>query len=72
MTTMRQPADEPTVTEPDTEDRFAIAQLVRLALDDDDPDVAFLAGEELLLRFGMPAIPLASDDDDTRRVIRRG
>jgi hypothetical protein len=45
------------------------AQLILLAFHDDN-DIAQLAGQELLARLDMPAIPLALDDG-RRKVIRR-
>jgi hypothetical protein len=45
-------------------------QLILLAFHD-DPDFAAMAGQELLNRIDLPAIPLALDDG-RRKVIRRG
>jgi hypothetical protein len=44
-------------------------QLILLAFHDDN-DIAHLAGQELLARLDMPAVPLALDDG-RRKVIRR-
>jgi hypothetical protein len=56
-----------TETPPDTWSQTQ--QLILLAFHDDN-DIAYLAGQELLARLDMPAIPLAHDDG-RRKVIRR-
>jgi hypothetical protein len=58
-----QPAAKPPNTWPQT------AQLILLAFHDDN-HIAQLAGQELLARLDMPAIPLVHDDG-RRKVIRR-
>jgi hypothetical protein len=45
------------------------AQLILLAFHD-DPDFASLAGQELLARLDIPAIPLVHDDGRRRLIVR--
>jgi len=58
---------------PQTEapDRWPQTQQLILLAFHDDPHFAHLAGQELLERLDMPAIPLAHEDG-RRKVIRRG
>ena len=52
---MQHERDEP-------QDRWAATQSLILLCFDDDPDVVHLAGNELLARLRLPAVPLVHDD----------